>query len=347
MDSLAFQMTVPRHPIVSGIVAAAAFTGGAIIPIAGRSETLGLPSDFNDLLLRPTMGQGGNYGFTQTVLPHPSFGQHPAKAEVSGQSLPPVALAKVALTKVSGEVPQGLSASARVSLPHYAVRVELPPVQPLVAASRSLEAGSSLSGKVSSALPLPEASVAAIPANPLQPEAKTSAHFAASRAIAPKPALGIGSHAKVDEAVRASIADLRLQDTSVRSFSLASLPASRVVDYRPSATPLIDKTIERSARTRDRMSGDYVLHDMAFRIGDQAGGSITVRIGADLQPAVKLGDLLARVSNDMDPDLHARLSASSSTDSYVSLADLRKAGFDVAYNPSGDSLKISASSQSE
>ncbi len=89
-----------------------------------------------------------------------------------------------------------------------------------------------------------------------------------------------------------------------------------------------------------RLIDDVVFHQASIAVGGQADGQITVRIGPDMKPSVKVADLLSLVSAQMDPDSLARFSLASSAGDYVSFAALRTAGFDVAYNAAADSIAI-------
>jgi hypothetical protein len=89
--------------------------------------------------------------------------------------------------------------------------------------------------------------------------------------------------------------------------------------------------------------GNAVYHQVSVIVAGSDGKSADVRIGADMKPSIKVGDLLGLVSDRMDPDSAARFAAASSAGDYVSLATLRAAGFDVSYNAGTDSISISVS----
>lgn len=115
----------------------------------------------------------------------------------------------------------------------------------------------------------------------------------------------------------------------------AALVAPRAAMKPSSAAPK-----PRTAGARDRIMDATVFHPTTIMIAGQSAGQVDVRIGADMKPSIKVGDLLAMVSAQMDPELAGQLSAASGASDYVSFAMLRDAGFKVSYNAGADSVSI-------
>jgi hypothetical protein len=132
----------------------------------------------------------------------------------------------------------------------------------------------------------------------------------------------------------------------LRGFDLAKLsgPGKSVPAgfARPATMSAITGKVEGLGK-RDTVVGDAVYHQVSVIVAGSDGKTADVRIGADMKPSIKVGDLLALVSDRMDPDSAARFAAAASAGDYVSLATLRTAGFDVSYNAGTDSISISAS----
>jgi hypothetical protein len=131
----------------------------------------------------------------------------------------------------------------------------------------------------------------------------------------------------------------------LRGFDLAKLSsgAKPVPGFaRPATKSAVTGKIEGLGK-RDTVVGDAVYHQVSVIVAGIEGTSVDVKIGADMKPSIKVGDLLAMVSDRMDPDSAARFAAAGSAGDYVSLASLRAAGFDVSYNAGTDSISISAS----
>ena len=131
----------------------------------------------------------------------------------------------------------------------------------------------------------------------------------------------------------------------LRGFALARVvpsaarkPAALVLNR--AAQPASSAPKPRSASARDRVLDATVYHPTTIMIGGQSAGRVDVRIGADMKPSIKVGDLLAMVSAQMDPELAAHLSVASGAADYVSFAMLRDAGFKVSYNAGADSVSI-------
>jgi len=138
-------------------------------------------------------------------------------------------------------------------------------------------------------------------------------------------------------------------------FKLVSSPELKRFDlarYRGSAdresVALAASTAKRAQSTEGRgatrLIDNTVYHDASVRIAGQEAGGISVRIGPDMQPSVKVGDLLGLVSTQMEPDELARFSAATSAGEYVSFSMLRSAGFSVDYNAAADSIAINLGS---
>ena len=98
----------------------------------------------------------------------------------------------------------------------------------------------------------------------------------------------------------------------------------------------------RIAPVKDRLVGGIVYHQVAVTVAGSSAKALDVRIGADMIPAIKVGDLLGLVSDRMDPASAARFAAAASASEYVSLASLRASGFTVSYNAGTDSISIAA-----
>jgi len=133
----------------------------------------------------------------------------------------------------------------------------------------------------------------------------------------------------------------------LRGFDLARVVPSAarkptaLIAPRAAAKPSTSSAPKpRSASTRDRILDATVFHPTTIMIGGQNAGQVDVRIGADMKPSIKVGDLLGMVSAQMDPELAAQLSAASGAADYVSFAMLRDAGFKVSYNAGADSVSI-------
>jgi hypothetical protein len=130
----------------------------------------------------------------------------------------------------------------------------------------------------------------------------------------------------------------------LRGFDLgrmSALPKSVPAGFAkaPAKSPISGKV--EGLGKKDTVVGDAVFHQVSVTVAGSDAKAIDVRIGADLKPSIKVGDLLGLVSDRMDPDSAVRFAAASSAGDYVSLATLRGAGFDVTYNAGADRISIS------
>jgi hypothetical protein len=130
----------------------------------------------------------------------------------------------------------------------------------------------------------------------------------------------------------------------LRGFDLgrmSALPKSVPAGFAkaPAKSPVSGKV--EGLGKKDTVVGDAVFHQVSVTVAGSDAKAIDVRIGADLKPSIKVGDLLGLVSDRMDPDSAVRFAAASSAGDYVSLATLRAAGFDVTYNAGADRISIS------
>jgi hypothetical protein len=132
----------------------------------------------------------------------------------------------------------------------------------------------------------------------------------------------------------------------LRGFDLAKLagPKRSAPEgfARPAAKSPVSGKVEGLGK-KDSVVGDAVYHQLTVSVSGSDGKTVDVRIGADMKPSIKVGDLLALVSDRMDQDSAARFAAASGAGDYVSLATLRAAGFDVSYNAGADTISISVS----
>ncbi len=195
-------------------------------------------------------------------------------------------------------------------------------------------------------VPLPvEAPVAAlaVPSAPLAAALAAPAGLAVSAPVAAPEISPLGDQAKLVPAA----APLRLVNPpELRGFDLArmgrsvkSVPAGIV---KPNAKPASSGKLD-SLSSKSTVVGDVIFHQLTVTVAGAGEKTVDVRIGGDMKPSLKVGDLLGLVSDRMDPDSAARFAAASSAGDYVSLATLRAAGFDVAYNAGADSISISVS----
>jgi hypothetical protein len=200
-------------------------------------------------------------------------------------------------------------------------------------------------------LPLPpaEADVAALVVQPV-PDGLANVASASLAETAPVP-LAVDAMPGVQPLPVTEAPPLRLiNPPELRGFDLArvsapakSVPATSVPAgfARPPVKSKASGKLEALGK-KDTVVGDAVFHQVSVSIAGSEGKTIDVRIGTDMKPSIKVGDLLGLVSDRMDPDSAARFAAASSAGEYVSLATLRAAGFDVAYNAGADSISISA-----
>ena len=204
------------------------------------------------------------------------------------------------------------------------------------------------------------------PVDRIEPVAELAGSTMVNAPVAPVVAPALASLAEADARVEpGKLADTGLQTlgapapgaspaglpglvnrSEFKDFNLARVAGSRgpgTTELVPSkATPkaLSGQTAKARSALKDRVLDESLIHVTGVTIGGQSAGTIDVRIGADMKPSVKVGDLLALVASQMDPDTYARLSVASGAEEYVNFATLRSAGFDVRYSAGTDSISI-------
>lgn len=255
----------------------------------------------------------------------------------------PSALAAEASPGLRASAPLLQLAPARVSTPTLRVNLVVPRT---AGAELSAPMTRIVSTPALAELPLPQpveapvAEMAILPAPVAAPSA-APANLAASAAVQVSEVALSGEEALPAPAA----APLRLiNPPELRGFDLARIsgPLKTVPAgfARPAAKSAASGKVEGLGK-KDTVVGDAVYHQVTVMVAGSDGKSVDVRIGADMKPSVKVGDLLGLVSDRMDPDSAARFAAASSAGDYVSLATLRSAGFDVSYNAGADSISIS------
>lgn len=248
-------------------------------------------------------------------------------------------------TAASGvsDVPQLLSASPATEAP---AEIEL-------AAPHFAEAPAPLHNLVASdaAIPAPQPHGLVLEVAPKRGPASVPAiltppaiEVPAAAPVVSAPPLETATAAPADLAAGPAAVPLRLvSPPDLRGFDLAQVGRA-VKQASPelaegSAKPAGPSKLEVFG-SKSSIVGDTIFHQLTVSIAGSDGKSVDVRIGGDMKPSLKVGDLLALVSDRMDPDSAARFAAASSAGEYVSLATLRAAGFDVAYNAGADSISI-------
>ena len=194
---------------------------------------------------------------------------------------------------------------------------------------------------------LPAAQPAIVPALPRAPETVVSRDQVGSKLTAASGTLPAATSLQPAAAKPAPAAQpLRLINSpQLRKFDLARLhvPAgtSTAALARPVAKPVQAGKI-RTTGAKDKLVGDVVFHRVTVTVAGSTAKPLDVRIGADMKPSIRVGDLLGLVSDRMDPVSANRFATAASADEYVSLAALRASGFNVSYNAGTDSISISA-----
>ena len=131
----------------------------------------------------------------------------------------------------------------------------------------------------------------------------------------------------------------------LRKFDLARihvLPPVPPASFAPSRAKPDRLGNLRHAEAKDRLVEGTVFHRVTVSVSGSPERTLELRIGADMKPSIKVGDLLGLVSDRMDAASAARFASTASAQEYVSLADLRAAGFNVSYNAGADSISITA-----
>ena len=194
---------------------------------------------------------------------------------------------------------------------------------------------------------LPSAQPAIVPALPRAPETAVSRDQVGSRLTAASGTLPAATSLRPAAAKPAPAAQpLHLINSpQLRKFDLARLhvPAgtSSAALARPVAKPVQAGKI-RATGAKDKLVGDVVFHRVTVTVAGSTAKPLDVRIGADMKPSIRVGDLLGLVADRMDPASANRFATAASADEYVSLAALRASGFNVSYNAGTDSISISA-----
>jgi hypothetical protein len=184
--------------------------------------------------------------------------------------------------------------------------------------------------------PMSESSLVTAPPTPARLAAPASL---AASAAAPLPEVAAPA-AQAKPALPAEPPVRLINPPELRGFDLGRVSvAPRLA--KPAGKPAAASKVEILGK-KDRIVGDALFHQVAVSVAGSERKTIDVRIGADMKPSIKVGDLLALVSDRMDPDSAARFAAASSAGEFVSLATLRDAGFDVSYSAGTDSISISA-----
>lgn len=306
------------------------------------SPSLALPYDrpiFGAVALAACLA-GGTSTQSMTAIPAMSLGAD--RIDASIRFAPPAApvrpLALATATRGPEVTPAHLSVAMAVA-PSPA-RVPLDVEQPL----EVWEAPVSAPLLAATARPAPLGSVpaAVLEAAPEPVPATETVNFAAVPVVQPLV------ETTVAPAPAPTAPALQLVSSpELRKFDLAdyhkSVPREGRFAAARKVTPVAGRTAPAAskARTTTRLIDEVLYHQTAISVGGQSGGDIAVRIGPDMKPSVKVGDLLSLVSAQMDPDALARFSLASGAQDYVSFADLRSAGFEVQYNAGANSIAIS------
>ena len=196
---------------------------------------------------------------------------------------------------------------------------------------------------------LPAASPAVVQTLGRAPETAVALGQVASKLTATSGTLPIQTLLPKAESKSApTIQPLRLINSpQLRKFDLARIHAPvRTPSAALSAAPATAKSGQagkvRNGGAKDKLVGDVVFHRVVVTVAGSPARPLDVRIGADMKPSIKVGDLLVLVSDRMDPASANRFASAASADEYVSLAALRAAGFSVSYNAATDSISIGA-----
>lgn len=264
--------------------------------------------------------------------PSPSFSEAFQTVPAPSLAAPPGPLvaAPVAETSALTKSVPALAAPEPAKVPASEPAAALMP-PPAAAPSESV----ALSGAapVAASIPEPATPALAVPAQPaVKPTAASVAPEPAPQAAAPAPA--------------PAAQPLRLISApQLRKFDLARIhdvprtpPASLAsASAKPNRAGQV-----RHAGAKDKLVDGVAFHRLTVSVAGSPARTLDVRIGSDMKPSIKVGELLALVSDRMDPASVARFSSAASAEEWVSLADLCTAGFGVAYNAGTDSISITA-----
>ena len=227
-----------------------------------------------------------------------------------------------ALTTVAAKPSQGLTAFAPV-----------PILVPVASQSKLID--------------LPAASPAVVQTHARAPETAVARDQVASKLIATSGTLPVEISLQKAEAKPApTVQPLRLINSpQLRKFDLARIHAparTPTASLSPATAKSGQAGKVRITGVKDRLVGGAVFHQVTVTVAGSSAKPLDVRIGADMKPSIKVGDLLGLVSDRMDPASAARFAAAASAGEYVSLARLRASGFNVSYNAATDSISIDA-----
>ena len=258
----------------------------------------------------------------------------PAPARATSRVVAP-ALVAVPAPRINAPAPRTV-----LDLAGYAA-----PMSRIDAVFSPLPAAESAAPVVGLALPAPTSLAAPVAALALPPAAIATpsaapASLATSAALPVAEIVPLGNEAQPPAA---AIPFRLVNPPELRGFDLArisALPRSVPAGFaKPAAKSPVSGKVEGLGK-KDTIVGEAVFHQLSVTVAGSDATAIDVRIGADMKPSIKVGDLLGLVSDRMDPDSAARFAAASSAGDYVSLATLRAAGFDVSYNAGADRISI-------
>jgi len=327
-----FQFSYPGadRPLLGRVCVAVCLVGGVSVPLGQNQNVFAMQSNLEHAWIQP-----GMMSAPAKFAVRPSYENGPYDIGQAGGRLaanrPESAPSFVTPTR-SDTKPAGDRYS-------YVVRIELPPAMPIAAPMKQHPA----------ALVVAPAERPKLASGPALPEFTEDASAAVIRVAVPQTRdlirqAGLTQPLAIEPA---ELRAIRFEQVSAPSelqaarFDLAQLPASRLVETRPSKVAAMSaRRAGNGGVLKDTVSGEFVFHTAELRVGDGLAGTIAIRIGSDSKPSVKLGDLLAKVAGSMDAATYAHLSASASVAEYVGFSRLRDSGFDVSYDPVADQLKV-------
>lgn len=332
MDAFQFSYPGAERPLLGRVIVAVCLVGGVSVPVGQNQNVFAMQSNLEHAWIQP-----GVMGSPVTLAVRPSYGNARPDRLVAGPAAHPVHSTANAAKLVTPARSPTNPAGDRYS---YVVRIELPPAMSSAAPIRQHPAE----------LVVAPAEKSKMASGPALPEAIAPGSAAIIRVAVPETrdlirqagmAQPLAIEASKPQAIRFETVSAPSELLAAR-FDLASLPASRLVETSPSKLAAMSaRRASRAGVLKDAVSGEFVFHTAALRVGDGPSGTIAIRIGPDSKPSVKVSDLLAKVAASMDAGLYAHLSASTSAAEYVGFTKLRDAGFDVSYDPVADQLKVS------
>jgi hypothetical protein len=304
--------------------------------------------------------QSFNEAFQAVPTPSLATVQAPLPALPASETaaMPNVSAALIAPEPVQGRTSEAAAASA---LPPSAALTDLvaPTAASLAAAPAPQSAALALAAqpKLAAASALPSA---ATPAELVTPSAvplaaaPTPQRAALALVTRPEPAAKPAAATAAPAVEPAAQPATTVTTSAAQPLHLISSPQLRKFDLGrihvlPPVPPAsLVQTRSKSDRlgkvghagAKDKLVDGIVFHRITVTVAGSPARTLELRIGADMKPSIKVGDLLAVVSDRMDPASVARFDSAASAQEYVSLADLRAAGFNVAYNAGTDSISI-------